>query len=102
MVPGKKEKGRYFRGRIGGALFSIPAYFIAFILGYVVIRPAFLNQEGSRVIGFWCLLCGLFSIVSMRRACKKAKKAGRLERSFECQISEEIYTRLMQEIQADE
>ena len=33
---------------------------------------------------------------------KKAKKAGRLERSFECQISEEIYTRLMQEIQADE
>ena len=32
----------------------------------------------------------------------KAKKAGRLERSFECQISEEIYTRLMQEIQADE
>ena len=33
---------------------------------------------------------------------KKAKKAGRLERSFECQISEEIYTRLMQEITADE
>ena len=33
---------------------------------------------------------------------KKAKKAGRLEKSFECQISEEIYTRLMQEIQADE
>ena len=32
----------------------------------------------------------------------KAKKAGRLERSFECQISEEIYTRLMQEITADE
>ena len=33
---------------------------------------------------------------------KKAKKAGRLESSFECQRSEEIYTRLMQEIQADE
>ena len=33
---------------------------------------------------------------------KKAKKAGRLERSFECQISEEIYDRLMQEITADE
>ena len=33
---------------------------------------------------------------------KKAKKAGRLERSFECQISEEIYARLMQEIEADE
>lgn len=33
---------------------------------------------------------------------KKAKKAGRLEKSFECQISEEIYTRLMQEITADE
>ncbi|MBE6894987.1 MAG: YlxR family protein [Ruminococcaceae bacterium] len=33
---------------------------------------------------------------------KKAKKAGRLEKSFECQISEEIYTRLMQEIAADE
>ena len=33
---------------------------------------------------------------------KKAKKAGRLERSFECQISEEIYDRLLQEIMADE
>ncbi|MBQ7815731.1 MAG: YlxR family protein, partial [Oscillospiraceae bacterium] len=33
---------------------------------------------------------------------KKAKKAGRLEKSFECQISEEIYERLMQEITADE
>ena len=33
---------------------------------------------------------------------KKAQKAGRFEKSFECQISEEIYTRLMQEIQADE
>ena len=33
---------------------------------------------------------------------RKAKKAGRLERSFECQISEEIYDRLMQEIEADE
>ena len=33
---------------------------------------------------------------------KKAKKAGRLEKSFECQISEGIYARLMQEIEADE
>lgn len=33
---------------------------------------------------------------------KKARKAGRLEKSFECQISEEIYQRLMQEITADE
>ena len=33
---------------------------------------------------------------------KKAKKAARLEKSFECQISEEIYERLMQEIMADE
>ena len=33
---------------------------------------------------------------------KKAKKSARLEKSFECQISEEIYERLMQEIQADE
>ncbi len=33
---------------------------------------------------------------------KKAKKAGRLERSFECQISDEIYDRLMQEISEDE
>jgi len=75
-APEGKEKSRYFRGQIGAALFSIPAYFIAFILGYVVIRPAFLNQEGSRVIGFWCLLCGIFSILSMRRAYKRSKKAG--------------------------
>ena len=33
---------------------------------------------------------------------KMAKKASRLEKSFECHISEEIYERLMQEIQADE
>ena len=33
---------------------------------------------------------------------RMAKKAGRLEKNFECQISEEIYERLMQEIQADE
>ena len=71
-----KEKRRYFRGQIGAALFSIPAYFIAFIVGYVLIRPAFLNQEGSRVIGFWCLLCGIFSILSMRRSIKKSRKAG--------------------------
>ena len=31
-----------------------------------------------------------------------AIKAKRLERAFECQISEEIYERLMQEIKADE
>ncbi len=33
---------------------------------------------------------------------KKARKAGRLERSFECQISDEIYDKLMQEIAKDE
>lgn len=33
---------------------------------------------------------------------KKARKAGRLERSFECQISDEIYDKLMQEIGEDE
>ena len=33
---------------------------------------------------------------------KMAIRAKRLERAFECQISEEIYERLMQEIQADE
>lgn len=31
-----------------------------------------------------------------------AIKAKRLEKAFECQISEEIYERLMQEIKADE
>ena len=33
---------------------------------------------------------------------KKARKASRLERSFECQISDEIYDKLMQEIGEDE
>ena len=33
---------------------------------------------------------------------KLAKKAKRLERAFECEISEEIYSRLEQEITADE
>lgn len=33
---------------------------------------------------------------------KLAKKGKRLERTFECSISDEIYARLEQEIQADE
>ena len=33
---------------------------------------------------------------------KMAKKASRLEKAFDCHISEEIYERLMQEIGADE
>ena len=33
---------------------------------------------------------------------EKARKAGRLERSLDCQISDEIYEKLMQEISEDE
>lgn len=41
-------------------------------------------------------------ICNSKDCLKAAQKAGRLEKSLDCKISDEIYERLMQEIDADE
>ena len=66
-----KAKGRYIRGNIGSTVWSIISFFLAFILGYAVLRPGFLNQEASRCIGYWCVLTGLPLISGMHKSRKK-------------------------------
>ena len=66
-----KAKGRYIRSNIGATLWSIISYFLAFILGYAILRPGFWNQEASRCIGYWCILTGLPLITGMRKSRKK-------------------------------
>ena len=65
-----KAKKRYWRTGIGSAVLSIPFYFIAFILGFL-IPSAIWNQGASRVIGIWSLLCGLHTLLTLRRGNKK-------------------------------
>lgn len=66
-----KAKGRYIRGNIGSTVWAILSYFIAFILGYAVLTPQFLNQEASRCIGYWCVLTGLPMLSGMRKQKRK-------------------------------
>ena len=66
-APEGKAKKRYWKSNIGGALWSIPLYFVGFILGYVLAVP-FWNQGASRVIGFWSVFCGLITLRSLRKA----------------------------------
>jgi len=65
-----KAKKRYWRTGIGAALWSIPFYFIAFIAGFLIPIP-FWNQGASRVIGYWSVLCGLLTLLNIRRGNKK-------------------------------
>ena len=67
----KKAKGRYIRSNIGSTVYSIITFFLAFILGYAILRLPFLNQEASRCIGFWCVLTGLLLLGQMRKSKKK-------------------------------
>lgn len=66
-----KAKGRYIRSRIWATIWAILSYFIAFILGYAILRLDFLNQEASRCIGYWCVLTGLVTLAQMRKSRKK-------------------------------
>lgn len=66
-----KAKGRYIRGRIWATVWAILSYFIAFVLGYAILRLGFLNQEASRCIGYWCVLTGLVTLAQMRKSKKK-------------------------------
>lgn len=66
-----KAKGRYLRSNIGSTIWAILSYFIAFILGYAILRPGFWNQEASRCIGYWCVLTGLPLLSGMRKSRRK-------------------------------
>ncbi len=66
-----KAKRRYFSRQIWAALFSILAYFIAFIVGYMVWQSDIWNQGASRIIGLWCVLCGLFTLAQIAAGRKK-------------------------------
>jgi len=61
-----KAKKRYFRNGIISALLSIVFYFVAFIVGYMIWNSNFFNQGASRIIGLWSVLCGLFTLLTLR------------------------------------
>lgn len=69
-LSGKGKRG-YWIGQICCVLFAIIAYFVAFIVGYAVWQSSFWNQAPSRIIGLWCLLCGLFTLLVLRLSNKK-------------------------------
>ena len=62
----EKAKKRYFRNGIISALLSIVFYFVAFIVGYMLWNSDFFNQGASRIIGLWSVLCGLFTLLTLR------------------------------------
>ena len=65
-------KKRYWRKNILGSALSIPFYFLGFIIGFVgsMFLP-FWNQGGSLAIGMWSLLCGLFTLGTIKGNNKK-------------------------------
>jgi len=64
----RKARARSF----WGAFWSIPYYFIGFILGFVgSMFIGIWNQGGSLAIGMWSLLCGLFTVGTMRKINKR-------------------------------
>jgi len=65
-----KSKKRYWRTNIRGALLSVPFYFIAFIIGFLIPSSVW-NQGASRVIGLWSVLCGLTTWLTIRGSDKK-------------------------------
>ena len=68
-----KAKKRYWTSNIWSAIWSIPFYLIAFVIGYVgsmILGPilGIQLQGASCVIGIWCLLCGLRTISVMKKS----------------------------------
>lgn len=61
-----KAKKRYWRNNILGAVFSVPFYFIGFIIGFVLSSfVGIWNQGASLAIGTWSLLCGIFTLITI-------------------------------------
>ncbi len=67
-----KLQKRYVRSSLIAAGMSVLFYFIAFIIGYILWNSKIWDQGASRIIGLWCLLCGLWTLLTMKRANKKA------------------------------
>ena len=68
-----KAKKRYWRTNLWSAIWSIPFYLLAFIIGYVgsmLLGPiiGIQLQGASCVIGVWCVLCGLRNISVMKKS----------------------------------
>ncbi len=67
----KKARKAYFTTNTVSAVMSILFYFIAFVIGYIVWNSSFWNQGASRIIGLWCVFCGLFSLWMVKLTHKK-------------------------------
>ena len=73
-----KAKKRYWRTNFWSAIWSIPFYLLAFIIGYVgsmILGPilGIQLQGASCVIGVWCVLCGLRNISVMKKSNREVK-----------------------------
>jgi len=70
-APEGKARKHYWSSNIWAAVLSILFYFLAFIVGYLLWQSDFWNQGASRIIGLWSLLCGLFTLLTLRGANKR-------------------------------
>ncbi len=59
------SKRRVITTGIFSAIFSIIFYFIAFIAG-MMLQSDIWNQGPSRIIGLWCVLCGIFTYLCIK------------------------------------
>lgn len=65
-------KKRYWKKNIWGAVLSIPFYLLGFVIGYAgSMFVGIWNQAGSFAIGAWSLLCGLFTLATIKGNNKK-------------------------------
>ena len=65
-------KKRYWSKNIWGSVLSVPFYFLGFVIGFIgSMIIGIWNQGGSFAIGAWSLLCGLFTILTIRGNNKK-------------------------------
>ncbi len=74
-------KKRYWRTNIWSALWSMPLYLLAFLLGFVgssVLGPILgIQLQGATcVIGIWSLLCGIRTISVMKKSNRSVAKSG--------------------------
>lgn len=69
-APQGKERKRFWWVNLRGALLSVPLYFVAFLIGFLIPSPIW-NQGASRVIGLWSLFCGLVTWLTLRGTNKK-------------------------------
>ena len=70
-APEGKAKKHYWSSNIWAVVLSIVFYFVAFIVGYILWQSEFWSQGASRIIGLWCVLCGGFTLLTLRSGNKK-------------------------------